>query len=69
MTRLYIELGITERALDIAVSLDIKNIQFDTLSFLFTDGIESLGQFSYPSRILQNSLSIYDRNEIEVIWI
>jgi hypothetical protein len=67
LARLYIELGITDRALDVAVSLDIKNIQYDTLSFLFTEGLESMGQYAYPRRLLHNTLSIYDRNEIEVL--
>jgi N-terminal acetyltransferase B complex non-catalytic subunit len=67
LIRLYFQIGVSQRALDIAATLDIKNIQFDSLSYLVTENLEIFGQISHPLRLLQTTLSIYDRNEIEVI--
>lgn len=36
------------------------------ISYLYTDGLENLGQNGSIVRILQTTLGIYDRNEIEV---
>jgi hypothetical protein len=63
--RLYFELGVSQRSLDLAESLDIKQVQRDTLSYLFTDDLEFFGGMKQCARICRDVLQIHDRNEIE----
>jgi hypothetical protein len=69
LIRIYFELGVSGRALDISHSLDVKQMQHDTLSYLYTTDLECFAVNSHTRRQLQLSLSIYDRNQIEVFKI
>jgi N-terminal acetyltransferase B complex non-catalytic subunit len=65
LIRLYFELGVCQRSLDLADSLDIKQIQRDTLSYLFTTNLESYGGMGSAIRRLKQVLTIYDKNQSE----
>ncbi|KAJ3152288.1 N-alpha-acetyltransferase 25, NatB auxiliary subunit [Geranomyces variabilis] len=65
LIRVYVELGVHKRMFEIAKTMDIKQIQHDTLSYLFTDDIELLGCPETSLRALVTSLTIYGSNERE----
>ncbi|KAJ3308763.1 N-alpha-acetyltransferase 25, NatB auxiliary subunit [Boothiomyces sp. JEL0838] len=65
LVRLYFEIGAANRALDLADTLDIKQVQLDTISYLYTDGLEYFGNLDRASYTFNNALNIYFRNEIE----
>ncbi|KND04408.1 uncharacterized protein SPPG_00138 [Spizellomyces punctatus DAOM BR117] len=65
LIRLYFELGVFQRMLDLAASLDVKQIQHDTLSFLFTDDLELLGCPELALRSFIKAMTIYASNERE----
>ena len=65
MVRILFEVGCPQKAIDVALSLDIKQMQFDTLSYLYTSGIENFGCQPGVKIALQNALSIYYYNQIE----
>ncbi|KAJ3175570.1 N-alpha-acetyltransferase 25, NatB auxiliary subunit [Geranomyces variabilis] len=63
--RIDICAGVHKRMFDVAKTMDIKQIQHDTLSYLFTDDIELLGCPETSLRALVTSLTIYGSNERE----
>jgi N-terminal acetyltransferase B complex non-catalytic subunit len=63
LIRLYFELGVCQRPLDLADSLDIKQIQRDTLSYLFTTNLESFGGMRSAFQRLKHVLTIYAKNQ------
>ncbi|KAJ3317961.1 N-alpha-acetyltransferase 25, NatB auxiliary subunit [Boothiomyces sp. JEL0866] len=65
LVRLYFEMGAANRALDLADTLDIKQVQLDTISYTYTEGLEYFGNLERASYTFNNSLNIYFRNEIE----
>ncbi|KAJ3268758.1 N-alpha-acetyltransferase 25, NatB auxiliary subunit [Terramyces sp. JEL0728] len=65
LARLYFEIGASNRALDLADTLDIKQVQLDTISYLYTDGLEHYGNIDRANYTFNNALSIYLRNDIE----
>ncbi|KAI8897630.1 N-acetyltransferase B complex non catalytic subunit-domain-containing protein [Globomyces pollinis-pini] len=65
LIRIYFELGVSQRPLDLTVSMEIKQIQLDTLSFLYTDSLEYFGQVRPTITQLNRTLTIYERNMIE----
>lgn len=67
LIRLYFELGVCHRALDISHSLDVKQILHDTLGYLYTTELEKFAINSHIKRQFSMLLSIYTRNEIEVL--
>ncbi|KAJ3156703.1 N-alpha-acetyltransferase 25, NatB auxiliary subunit [Geranomyces michiganensis] len=68
LIRIYVELGVHKRMYEIAQTMDIKQIQRDTLSYLFTDDLELLGCPETSLRALVTSLTIYNFNEREVLF-
>ena len=65
MVRLLFEIGCSQKAINVALSLDIKQMQFDTLSYLYTSGIEYFGCQPGVKVALSNAQSIYYYNQIE----
>jgi len=63
--RLYSLLGEIFRTTDLSKSLNLRSIQFDTLSFLYTEGMDSLCITQVPLQIYNLYLSIYKSNHIE----
>lgn len=65
LIRLYYELGVYLRPLELAEQLDVKQIQHDSVSYIYTEDMECFGQFSLSIQLLKESMIIYQRNEIE----
>ncbi|KAJ3043125.1 N-alpha-acetyltransferase 25, NatB auxiliary subunit [Rhizophlyctis rosea] len=65
LIRVYYELGAYQKALALASTLDIKHIQNDTLSFLFTDDLELLACFDKAVASFMKTLTIYTSNDRE----
>ncbi|KAG4097911.1 hypothetical protein H8356DRAFT_1674383 [Neocallimastix lanati (nom. inval.)] len=65
LMRLYSILGDVFRTNDLSGSLNLRSIQFDTLSFLYTEGMDSLYISQIPLHIYNLYLSIYKSNRIE----
>jgi hypothetical protein len=65
LMRLYSILGDVFRTTDLSRSLNLRSIQFDTLSFLYTEGMDSLSITQIPLQIYNLGLSIYKSNHIE----
>jgi len=66
LMRLYSILGDSFRTIDLSVSLNLRSIQYDTLSFLYTEGMDSLNLIQAPLQIFNSYLSIYRSNHIEI---
>ncbi|ORX46386.1 hypothetical protein BCR36DRAFT_585202 [Piromyces finnis] len=66
LMRLYSILGDAFRTTELSRSLNLRSIQFDTLSFLYTEGMDSLNIVQIPLHIYNLCLSIYKSNNIEV---
>ncbi|KAF7728781.1 N-alpha-acetyltransferase 25, NatB auxiliary subunit [Apophysomyces ossiformis] len=65
LVRLYHTLGIHARPLQIYQTMDIKQIQFDTMIHYFTDRYFSLACFDALEQTFFESLMIYHSNETE----
>jgi len=65
LMRLYSILGDAFRTTELSKSLNLRSIQFDTLSFLYTEGLDSLNLTQVPLQIYNLYLSIYKSNHIE----
>ncbi|KAG2173554.1 hypothetical protein INT44_007145 [Umbelopsis vinacea] len=65
LIRLYLIIGSFDQAHRIFSTMDVKHIQFDTLTHYLTDGSMSLGQFDLLAETLSVACSIYKANEIE----
>ncbi|KAI8336826.1 N-acetyltransferase B complex non catalytic subunit-domain-containing protein [Chlamydoabsidia padenii] len=65
LVRLYIVLGVSSRALAIYKTMDIKQIQFDTMLHYFTDRLVSLGCVNELESHLYESMMIYKSNDVE----
>ncbi|RKO83343.1 N-acetyltransferase B complex non catalytic subunit-domain-containing protein, partial [Blyttiomyces helicus] len=65
LIRLYFEIGVYKRPLELATSMQIKQVQHDTLSYLFSDDIEFFGCPEQALAVLMNALTIYASNERE----
>ncbi|RUS28495.1 N-acetyltransferase B complex non catalytic subunit-domain-containing protein, partial [Jimgerdemannia flammicorona] len=65
LVRLYLILGVFNRALDIYKTMDIKHVQHDTLSHYLTDRSHTLGFFDQAREMLSESLAIYRSNDVE----
>ncbi|KAG0169915.1 N-alpha-acetyltransferase 25, NatB auxiliary subunit [Apophysomyces sp. BC1015] len=65
LVRLYNMLGIHTRPLQIYQTMDIKQIQFDTMIHYFTDRYISLGCFDSLEQTFYESTMIYKSNETE----
>lgn len=68
LVRIYYELGVFKRGLEIADTLEVKQVQYDSVAYLFTDGMEYFGDSSPDFRVsavLKEAGLIYDRNLIE----
>ncbi|RCI04362.1 N-alpha-acetyltransferase 25, NatB auxiliary subunit [Rhizopus stolonifer] len=65
LVRLYVLLGVYKRPLEIYRTMEIKQIQFDTMTHYFTDRFTSLGCIEEVESILYDSLQIYRSNEVE----
>jgi len=65
LMRLYSILGDAFRTTELSKSLNLRSIQFDTLSFLYTEGLDSLNLTQIPLQIYNLYLSIYKSNHIE----
>jgi N-terminal acetyltransferase B complex non-catalytic subunit len=69
LIRVYYQLGVFLRPLESHVpSLEIKQILFDSMSWVYTEGIEYLASGEKLNEALgtvQNTMNIYARNEIE----
>ena len=64
MISLYYEVGVVGKAHSLATSLDIKQIQLDTLSYIYMDHVEYF--FAEKNKnMVTKTLSIYDRNRLE----
>lgn len=66
LMRLYSLLGDAFRTINISESLNLRSIQFDTLSYLYTEGIDSLSLIQIPLQIYNSYLSIYRSNHTEI---
>ncbi|CAO3589381.1 unnamed protein product [Absidia cylindrospora] len=65
LVRLYIVLGVSSRALGIYKTMDIKQIQFDTMIHYFTDRLISLGCVNELESHFYESMMIYKSNDVE----
>lgn len=65
LIRLYLIVGAYESAHRIFSTLDVKHIQFDTLTHYLTDRSIALGQFDQLADTISMACSIYKSNEIE----
>ncbi|KAG2237856.1 N-acetyltransferase B complex non catalytic subunit-domain-containing protein [Thamnidium elegans] len=65
LVRMYIMLGVYKRPFEIYRTMEIKQIQFDTMIHYFTDRVASLGCVNELETLLHDSLSIYKSNEVE----
>ncbi|KAI8979116.1 N-acetyltransferase B complex non catalytic subunit-domain-containing protein [Mycotypha africana] len=65
LVRMYLMLGVYTRAFEIYRTMEIKQIQFDTMIHYFTDKFISLGCNDQLESIFYESLSIYKSNEVE----
>ncbi|KAI8359816.1 N-acetyltransferase B complex non catalytic subunit-domain-containing protein [Blakeslea trispora] len=65
LVRIYTMLGVYKRPFEIYRSMEIKQIQFDTMIHYFTERYASLGCASELETLLYDSLSIYKSNEVE----
>ncbi|KAI9208961.1 N-acetyltransferase B complex non catalytic subunit-domain-containing protein [Polychytrium aggregatum] len=65
LVRLYREVGAIERCMEVATNLNVKQIQNDTISYFFTDDIETLGTYSQAMPALLRGATIYTSNERE----
>ncbi|CAO3630245.1 unnamed protein product [Cunninghamella blakesleeana] len=65
LVRIYIELGVSARSLSIYKTMDIKQVQFDTMIHYYTDRLISLGCSNDLESHFFESLSIYRSNEVE----
>ncbi|KAJ2958587.1 hypothetical protein NQZ79_g5865 [Umbelopsis isabellina] len=65
LIRLYLIVGAYEPAHHIFSTLDVKHIQFDTLTHYLTDRSIALGQFDQLADTISMACSIYKSNEIE----
>lgn len=63
--RLYEKIGALKPALSLFKSLDIKNIQLDTLSFVVSDLASTLGSFDESIILAVENLVIYQSNKRE----
>ena len=66
LIQLYKELRVIKRTNDLYVSLNIKQIQLDTLSFYLTDDFGFVGNEETELQSLIRPLEIYRCNNIEV---
>ncbi|ORY95533.1 N-acetyltransferase B complex non catalytic subunit-domain-containing protein [Syncephalastrum racemosum] len=65
LVRLYAMLGVHARPIQIFHTMDIKQIQFDTMIHYFTDRYISLGSTDALEDLLSESLMIYKSNQVE----
>ncbi|KAI9310584.1 N-acetyltransferase B complex non catalytic subunit-domain-containing protein [Dichotomocladium elegans] len=65
LVRLYSMIGVFNRPIQIYKTMDIKQIQFDTMIHYFTDRFISLGCYDDIESVLLESLRIYKSNDIE----
>ncbi|KAL0097689.1 N-acetyltransferase B complex non catalytic subunit-domain-containing protein [Phycomyces blakesleeanus] len=65
LVRLYAILGIYTRIEQIYLTMEIKQIQFDTMIHYFTDKLFSLGCLDEIEQSLYDALVIYKSNEVE----
>jgi N-terminal acetyltransferase B complex non-catalytic subunit len=47
------------------MTLDVKQIQYDSVSYLFSEDLEFFGEYGIALMHFRDSMVIYDRNEIE----
>ncbi|KAI8976468.1 N-acetyltransferase B complex non catalytic subunit-domain-containing protein [Pilobolus umbonatus] len=65
LVRIYAMLGVSKRPFEIFSTMEIKQIQLDTMIHYFTDRFISLCSSSELENMLHSSLSIYKSNEVE----
>ncbi|KAI7906285.1 N-acetyltransferase B complex non catalytic subunit-domain-containing protein [Cokeromyces recurvatus] len=65
LVRMYTLLGVYQRPFEIYRTMEIKQIQFDTMIHYFTDRFACLGCFDQLEDMLHESLLIYKSNEVE----
>ncbi|KAL1930984.1 hypothetical protein VTP01DRAFT_10121 [Rhizomucor pusillus] len=65
LVRLYFIFGVHTRPMQILATMDIKQIQYDTMIHYFTDRYISLAGFDNLEDTLAESLMIYKSNELE----
>ncbi|KAG2212015.1 hypothetical protein INT46_001275 [Mucor plumbeus] len=65
LVRMYAMIGVYKRPFEIYRTMEIKQIQFDTMLHYFTDRFASLGCVDQLETLLHDGLSIYKSNEVE----
>ncbi|KAI9492083.1 N-acetyltransferase B complex non catalytic subunit-domain-containing protein [Zychaea mexicana] len=65
LVRLYAMLGVCNRPVQIFRTMDIKQVQFDTMIHYFTDRFISLACLDEVEQLLLESLMIYKSNQVE----
>ncbi|KAL0143185.1 N-acetyltransferase B complex non catalytic subunit-domain-containing protein [Mucor lusitanicus] len=65
LVRMYTMMGVFKRPFEIYRTMEIKQIQFDTMLHYFTDRFASLGCVDQLESLLHDGLSIYKSNEVE----
>ncbi|KAL1922256.1 uncharacterized protein VTP21DRAFT_9795 [Calcarisporiella thermophila] len=65
LIRLYQIIGVYQRALSIYETMDIKQVQLDTLLHFATEHAMSLGQFDHMQHTFANAAQIYSSNNSE----
>ncbi|KAK6096665.1 mitochondrial distribution and morphology [Batrachochytrium dendrobatidis] len=66
LIRMYFEIGVYQRAIDLSAMMDIKQIQTDTLSYIFTDDLEIYGSYNQSINQFLLGSMVYTRNEKEL---
>lgn len=62
---IYLRLGSVLLALDLFRSLEIKQLQLDTLAYLISDHLLELGDFEHAELFFHESFYIYDENRTQ----
>lgn len=62
---LYLKLGSVTLPLQLFRSLDIKQLQLDTLAYLISDHLIELGEFEHAELFFHESFFIYDENRTQ----
>ncbi|KAI8614335.1 N-acetyltransferase B complex non catalytic subunit-domain-containing protein [Chytriomyces sp. MP71] len=65
LIRLYAYLGVSQPVVTHSISLDIKQVQLDTLTYIYADDFETYSPIDVASQITKKVLPIYLSNEKE----
>ncbi|KAJ3357515.1 N-alpha-acetyltransferase 25, NatB auxiliary subunit [Entophlyctis luteolus] len=65
LIRLYAYLGVSQPVVTHSLSLDVKQVLLDTLTYLYADDFERYAPLPIASQVVRKALSIYNSNDKE----